>query len=214
MSRLAPSVLADLVPLPAASAVDQRVRVAVRDAALVVGFALFTALAAQISIPLGFTPVPLTGQTFAVLVAGSVLGAGRGAASQALYFALGLVGLPFYADGQGGWEAGTGSTLGYLVGFVVAAALIGYQAERRADRNIVSSVSSMAMGSIVIYVFGAAWLSRHLGVPVAVSDPAVSEGRTALSMGVTPFLVGDVIKMALAGAVAPVAWTVVERFRK
>jgi biotin transport system substrate-specific component len=214
MSRLAPSVLADLVPAPAVPVVRERSRVLARDASLVVGFALFTALAAQVSLPLGFTPVPLTGQTFAVLVAGSVLGAGRGAASQGLYFALGLAGLPVYADGQGGWDAGTGSTLGYLVGFVIAAALIGYQAERRADRDLVASVSSMAMGSVVIYACGAGWLAHHLGVPFAVSDPAVSEGRTALSMGVTPFLVGDVIKMALAGAVAPVAWTVVGRLRK
>lgn len=213
MSRLASPVLADLIPVPSVPAAEGA-RVVARDAALVTGFALLTALAAQVSIPLGFTPVPLTGQTFAVLVAGSVLGAGRGAASQALYWAMGLVGLPFYADGQGGWEAGTGSTLGYLVGFVVAAALIGYQAQRRADRNVVSSMSSMAMGSVVIYVFGAAWLARHLGVPVAVSDPAVMEGKTAISLGVTPFLIGDVIKMALAGAVAPVAWTVVERLRK
>lgn len=214
MSRLAPSVLADLVPAPAFPAVGERTRVVARDAVLVTGFALFTALAAQVSLPLGFTPVPLTGQTFAVLLAGSVLGAGRGAASQALYWALGLVGLPFYADGQGGWEAGTGSTLGYLLGFVAAAALIGYQAQRRADRNLVSSVSSMAMGSVVIYAFGAGWLAHHLGVPVAVSDPAVMDGKTALSMGVTPFLVGDVIKMALAGAVTPIAWSVVARLRK
>lgn len=206
-------VLADLIPASKSESTG-RSATYVRDAALVVGFALFTALSAQVSIPLGFTPVPLTGQTFAVLVSGSVLGMRRGAASQLVYWVMALVGMPFLADAKGGWEVATGSTMGYLLGFIVAAGVIGYQAERRADRNLVSSISSMAMGSIIIYVLGAGVLAYKIGAPVAVSNPNVYEGGTAISMGVTPFLIGDIIKMALAGAVAPSAWALVHRLKK
>ena len=119
-----------------------------RDAVLIVGFALLTAAAAQISIPLGFTPVPITGQTFAVLLAGGALGAWRGAASQFLYIALGAIGLPFYADGDGGWSAATGSTAGYLVGFIVAAAIIGWMAERGQDRKVSTAIPAFLAGSV------------------------------------------------------------------
>jgi len=119
---VAPSTLADTIP-----------RTRVRDGVFVVGFALLTAGAAQIVIPLGFTPVPITGQTFAVLLAGGVLGAFRGAASQILYVALGAIGLPFYSGGTGGWEVVTEATADYLVGLVVAAFVIGALAERRQD---------------------------------------------------------------------------------
>ena len=107
-------VLADLLPkrVTRTSALTQ-------DVALVFGFALLTALAAQIEIPLGFTPVPLTGQTFAVLLTGAVLGMRRGALSQLVYWFAGLTGLPFYSGGAGGWKDGTGATLGYLIGFIV-----------------------------------------------------------------------------------------------
>ncbi len=106
-------VLADYAPRRAS-----RAQTFTQDALLVIGFALLTALAAQVEIPLGFTPVPLTGQTFAVLLSGAVLGARRGALSQGAYWAMGLVGLPFYSGGAGGWEKGTGATMGYLVGFI------------------------------------------------------------------------------------------------
>ena len=122
---VAPQTLADLLP-----------RVRVRTPALVIGFALLTAVAAQITIPLPWTPVPVTGQTFAVLVAGAALGWRRGAASQLLYVAMGAVGLPFYADGASGWDGLSGATGGYLVGFVIAAALVGALAERRHDRSV------------------------------------------------------------------------------
>lgn len=202
MTATAPAVLADVVPVP-----STRTLALARDAALVVGFALFTALAAQITIHLGFTPVPITGQTFAVLTSGVVLGWRRGALSQALYWAMGLVGLPFYASGDGGWKSGTGATMGYFVGFIVASALIGYLAERRADRNVASSLSSMAMGTVVIYVFGVAWLAHHVHVPVATGD------TNAISLGVTPFLVGDLLKMLVAGAIAPATWALLGRSR-
>jgi biotin transport system substrate-specific component len=200
MSPATATVLSDLVPLKGV-----RRYTLIRDAVLVTGFALFTALAAQISIPLGFTPVPLTGQTFAVLLAGSVLGLRRGVASQGLYWMMGLVGLPFYAGGEGGWSNGTGATLGYFVGFMVAAAFVGYLAERRNDRNFISSMSAMAMATVAVYACGAAWLAMYLNIPFAAGD------TNALSLGVTPFLVGDVLKMVLAGAVAPTVWALASR---
>jgi biotin transport system substrate-specific component len=183
----APRTLADRLPIPSTK---------VRDVALVVGFALVTAAAAQVRLPLGFTPVPVTGQTLAVLLAGGVLGWKRGAASQALYVALGAVGLPFYAGGDGGWEAATGSTAGYLVGFVLAAALVGRLAELRQDRAVLTSVPAMLAGSAVIYTAGVWWLARSIGV----------SATEAIELGLVPFLVGDLVKLAIAGALLPAAW--------
>jgi biotin transport system substrate-specific component len=189
-------VLSDLVTFPRTL---ERSRV--RDLVLVLGGALFTALSAQVSLPLGFTPVPLTGQTFAVLVVGGVLGARRAMSSQALYWAMGAVGLPFYQSGNSGWDYATGTTFGYFVGFVVAAGLVGWFADRRNDRNYVMSLSSMFMASGIIYTLGASWLAYRLDIPVATGD------RNAVQLGVAPFLVGDVIKMVLAAAVAPLGWS-------
>jgi biotin transport system substrate-specific component len=169
--------------------------------ALVVGFALLTALLAQITIPLWFTPVPITGQTFSVLLAGAVLGWRAGAASMSLYWVLGATGLPFYAEARGGWQVATGATGGYLVGFVVAAALIGYLAERRQDRGIATAVPAFIAGTVVIYLFGVAWLARQLGV-----------GATeAMELGLVPFVIGDLVKAALAGVALPTAWRLVGR---
>jgi biotin transport system substrate-specific component len=156
------TVLVDLLPQSSV-----RSRAITRDIVLVLGFALLTAAAAQVQFSLGFTPVPLTGQTFAVLLSGAALGMRRGIASQAVYWGLGLTGLPFYAGGDGGWQNGTGSTLGYFVGFIVAAGVVGKLAERRHDREVVSSLAAMAFGTVIIYAFGALWLAHHLNIPVA-----------------------------------------------
>jgi biotin transport system substrate-specific component len=172
------------------------------DVVLVIGFALLTALAAQISIPLGFTPVPITGQTAAVLLAGCTLGTVRGASSQLLYVALGATGLPFYADGKGGWEAATGSTAGYLIGFVIAAALIGHLAERGQDRQLATAIPAFLAGTAVIYGFGALWLASFLDVPLT----APAGEPSAIAYGVAPFLVGDLVKAVLAGLLLPAAW--------
>ncbi|MEY4995595.1 MAG: hypothetical protein RLZ67_320 [Actinomycetota bacterium] len=195
MSQATPYVLSDLITLPKALN-----RARVRDAVLVLGGALFTALCAQVVIHLGFTPVPLTGQTFAVLTVGGVLGSRRAMASQALYWAMGAIGLPFYASATGGWERATGATFGYFVGFVLAAGITGWYADRRNDRNYVMSASSLLLASAVIYICGAAWLSHSLNIPLAQGD------GNAIELGVSPFLVGDVIKIALAAAVAPLGW--------
>ena len=193
-------VLADLIVQP-----TTRVRAIVRDVLLVVGFALLTAAAAQIEIQLGFTPVPLTGQTFAVLLAGAVLGMRRGALSQLVYWMAGLTGLPFYSGGAGGWKSGTGATLGYLVGFIVAAGAIGYLAEKKQDRNFATSLPAMLLGSTLIYTCGAAWLTTYLNIGFATGE------TNAISLGVAPFLVGDVIKALLAAACTTGVWAAINK---
>lgn len=203
---LTPRTLSDLVPIPAA-----RTRQHARTVALVTGFALLTAALAQWKITLGFTPVPITGQTLGVLLAGASLGSVKGAASQALYWAMGLVGLPFYSGGDGGWKSGTGTTMGYLVGFIVAAALVGLLAERRQDRSFLSSIPAMLLGSMIIYVFGVTWLAHDLHVGVANSNPDVLGGETGLSLGMTPFLIGDALKVLVAGSLTPLAWRFASR---
>lgn len=171
-----------------------RTRVSV--VALVVGFALLTALMAQVRLPLPFTPVPVTGQTFAVLLSGAALGWRLGTASQGLYVALGALGLPFYAGGNSGWEYATGSTGGYLVGFVVAAFVVGHLAERRQDRTVATAVPAFLTGTVIIYLFGVSWLARSLGVGAV----------EAMELGMVPFVVGDLAKVVLAGVALPAAW--------
>ena len=193
-----PRVLIDTFPTSAVSSAK------VRDAVAVVSFALLTAAAAQISIPLGFTPVPLTGQTFAVLLAGGVLGAHRGAASQLLYVLLGAVGLPFYADGASGITSDGAliATFGYLVGFIVAAWVVGRMAEHQQDRNVMSAIPAFLAGTVIIYAIGASVLAWRLGVPFA----ADLDEPSALKFGIAPFVIGDVVKALVAGSLLPGAW--------
>lgn len=195
MTTTTPIVLSDLIVLPGVA------RTKVRNAVLVLSGALFTALCAQVVIHLSFTPVPITGQTFAVLSVGGVLGARRAMASQMLYWLLGAIGLPFYSSATGGWKVATGSTFGYFIGFVLAAGVIGWFADSKNDRNVVMSFAGMALATFVIYACGVTWLAHSLNI-------AVANGETnAISLGVTPFLLGDVIKMGLAGILAPLAWS-------
>jgi biotin transport system substrate-specific component len=167
---------------------------------LIVLGALFTAALAQVKIPLPFTPVPLTGQTFAVLLLGATLGATRGAASMALYIALGALGLPVFAGGASGIAYLAGATLGYLVGFVVAAYVIGLMAERGLERSMRTSVIPFLVGTILIYICGVAWLTILLG--------SLSKAITA---GLLPFLIGDAIKLIAASLAVPAAWKSVGR---
>lgn len=164
----------------------------------VVAFAGLTALAAQIRIPLGFTPVPVTGQTFAVLLAGAALGARLGASSQLLYLAAGAVGFPVFTGGGSGIDYFTGATAGYLVGFVLAAALIGRLAERGQDRKVNTAVTAFLAGSAVIYVCGA----------IGLMITADMDLTTAIAQGVTPFVFGDVLKATAAGLLLPLAWKI------
>lgn len=189
----APRTLADAV-LP---------RTLVTDVALVVGFAALTAAAAQLTFHLPWTPVPITGQTFAVLASGTVLGVKRGGLSQLLYVVVGALGAPVYASGAGGWSAATGATGGYLIGFVLAAALVGALADRRQDRSLLTSIPAMLAGSAVVYAIGVPWLAWKLGV----------SGTKAVELGMAPFLIGDAVKLVAAGALAPGAWRFVRRTR-
>jgi biotin transport system substrate-specific component len=173
------------------------------DAVLVLGGALFVALAAQISISLGFTPVPITGQTFAVVVVGAALGSIRGATSLALYLLLGIVGAPVYSEHKHGWHVFSGATGGYIVGFVLAALLIGFLAERGWDKQVSSSVSAMLTGSVVIYLCGNIWLHHVLH----------ASWNTTLTYGLYPFVPGDIFKLYLAGLALPAAWKLVQRVK-
>jgi biotin transport system substrate-specific component len=189
-----------------------------RDGALVAGFAVLTALFAQIRIDLSFTPVPITGQTFAVLLAGTALGWQRGLLSQAVYWIAGIfMPVAWYADDhsgssiRAGWHIATGTTAGYLGGFVLAAALVGYLAERGQDRDLATSVPAMLAGTAVIYTCGVLWLAHDLNIAVS---PTGNDEPNAISLGLTPFLVGDTIKLLLAGALTPIAWSTVEAFKR
>jgi biotin transport system substrate-specific component len=178
-------------------------RRAVNTAVLMLGFALATAVAAQVRIPVPGTPIALTGQTFAVLLAGAALGSRIGAGSMLLYVSLGAVGLPFFAGGEGGWTYATGASFGYLVGFVVAAWVIGRLAEHRSDRNAVTAVPAFLAGSAVIYAAGVAWLWATVD--------AVPTLGAALAAGLYPFVAGDLVKAVAAGLLLPAAWLLVDR---
>ena len=174
------------------------------DALLVTGGAGLVALAAQLSIHLGFTPVPITGQTFAVVLVGASLGSIRGAATLTLYLLLGLAGVPLYADHTHSWKIFSGSDGGYIVGFIVAAALVGWLAERGWDRTFSSAVASMLTGSVIIYICGAVWLRHYLHLNWA----------NTLEDGVYPFVPFDLVKVYLAAATLPTAWKLVNRLKQ
>lgn len=171
-----------------------------RDALLVLGGTLLTVLGAQIAIPIPPSPVPVTGQTLAVVVAAASLGARRGMASQALYLVLGLF-LPVYSDGASGIDVVFGATGGYLVGFVLAAYVVGALAERGADRRLVRAFTMFAGGQLVVFAIGVPWLKVATGM----------DWSTAVHEGFAIFIVGGLIKALLAGAALPGAWRLVRR---
>jgi biotin transport system substrate-specific component len=170
-----------------------------RDVTLIVLGALFVAILAQVRIPLPFTPVPLTGQTFAVLLVGATLGSTRGTASMLFYVALGALGLPVFAGGASGLTYLSGATLGYLIGFVMAAYVIGLLAERGLERSVRTSILPFLLGTVIIYICGIAWLTILLG-----------SFNKAMAAGLLPFLVGDAIKLIAASIALPAAWRIVK----
>jgi biotin transport system substrate-specific component len=178
------------------------------DALLVAGGAGLVAACAQITIY--HDPVPFTGQTFAVVLVGASLGWMRGAASLLLYLLIGLAGAHVYADGKHGWAVLSGSTGGYLVGFVVAAALIGWLAERGWDRRVSTAVSAMLTGNVVIYLFGLTWLHHWFG-----EHPAYGTSwSVTFKNGLYPYVPGDLVKLYLAALALPAAWKLVERLKR
>ncbi len=169
------------------------------DAALVLAGSLLVALFAQIAIPLPFSPVPVTGQTFAVLLTGVLLGSRRGSLALLTYLAEGAMGLPVLAGGAAGLARLTGPTGGYLVGFVAAAWLVGRLAERGWDRRMESTLLAMLLGNAVIYAFGLPWLARFVGAD------------RVFDLGLLPFLPGDLGKVLLAAASLPWGWRILDR---
>ena len=168
----------------------------VRDAALILGGALLTALFAQVSIHVPGSPVPITGQTLAVVLTAAALGPVRGVAVQALYIACALVGLPFYSEASGGVDVVLGATGGYVVGFIPAAYLIGLAARRGADRNPLKAVPLFIAGQAVIFAVGVPWLAVSTGMSAS----------QALDAGFYPFILGGIVKAAVASAVLGSAW--------
>jgi biotin transport system substrate-specific component len=173
------------------------------DALLVAGGAGLIAASAQLSIKLPFTPVPITGQTFAVLLVGAGLGTARGGAAALLYVLAGLL-VPVYAPHTGyGFATIEGASGGYLVSYPIVAALTGRLAERRWDRKFSSAVGAMLSGNVVIYLFGLPWLAERLHTNLAQT----------LEKGLYPFVPGDIFKLYLAALALPGAWKLVGRLR-
>ncbi|MEU6687912.1 biotin transporter BioY [Streptomyces sp. NPDC046832] len=174
-------VLADLLPASR-----------VRDAALVLGGAALTGLAAQLSVPVPGSPVPVTGQTFAALLVGTSLGAGRGFLALALYALAGLAGVPWFA----GASSGAAPSFGYILGMILASTVVGALARRGADRSVLRTAGAMLIGEAIIYAVGVPYLALATGM----------SATAAIAAGLTPFLIGDAVKAALAMGVLPTAW--------
>jgi len=166
------------------------------DIVLIIGGSLFIALTAQATIYLPFSPVPVTGQTLAVLLVGALFGSQRGSASVLLYLWEGAIGLPVFAGNYGGLLPLIGPTGGYLIGFVIAAYLVGFLSERGWDRHFHTTLITMLLGSGVIYLCGLAWLVTFTGVD------------KVLIMGFYPFLPGDILKLFIATLLLPSGWKV------
>ncbi|WP_030451813.1 biotin transporter BioY [Herbidospora cretacea] len=175
-----PAVLSDLIP-----------GTIVRDVVLVVGAAALTGLAAQVAFPVPGSPVPVTLQTFAVLLSGATLGLYRAAAGMALYLLAGLAGVPWFT-------AAGDATLGYVVGFFLAASVVGALAGRGGDRTVGRTVVTMVVGTLLIYLVGVPWLAVAADMSLA----------TAIEKGVVPFLIGDGLKVLVAAGLLPAAWKI------
>ena len=167
-------------------------RAAFYDIALIIGSSLLIGLCAQLAIPLW--PVPVTGQTFAVLMVGALIGARRGCLAVLAYIIEGAAGLPVFAMGRGGFAVLKGFTAGYLVGFIAAAYIVGLLAQKGWDRRIGTTILAMVLGNIVIYTFGLLWLSSLPGI------------NNVLREGLYPFIIGDLLKIALAAILLPSGW--------
>ena len=190
MTTLAPTVSLRFFP---------RAATWLRDLTLILLGSLFMAVLAQVVIPLPFTPVPITGQTFGVLLVGATLGSKRGAASLTLYLAEGALGLPFFAGGTHGLSVLTGATAGYLLGFIGAAYVIGRLAERGLERSVRTSFIPFLVGTVIIYACGVTWLAVTLG-----------SFSKAIAFGLLPFLIGYIIKLLAAALALPVAWKLIK----
>ncbi|WP_406139869.1 biotin transporter BioY [Streptomyces sp. NBC_01089] len=181
------AVLADLLPATRT-----------RDIALVLGGAALTGIAAQIAVPIPGSPVPVTGQTFAALLVGASLGARRGFLSLAVYALVGMAGMPWFADGKAGPG---GATFGYVLGMLLASAVVGALARRGGDRSVLRTAGTMVLGSAIIYAVGVPYLALTTGMSASA----------AIAAGLVPFLIGDALKAALAMGALPSAWKLAGR---
>lgn len=170
-----------------------------RDLFLVVGGSVLVAALAQLAINVPISPVPITGQTLGVLLLGALLGSRRGALSMLVYIAEGAAGMPVFANATAGPAVLVGPTGGYLAGFVVAAFVVGWLCERGWDRRLVSASAAMLIANLVIYLFGVSWLQWFVGT------------ENVLAAGVYPFIIGDLLKVALATVVLPSGWYILQR---
>jgi biotin transport system substrate-specific component len=180
-------VLADLLPASRA-----------KDAAFVLGGAALTGIAAQIAVPVPGSPVPVTGQTFAALLVGTALGARRGFLSLAVYALVGMAGMPWFAESGSGVAA---PSLGYVLGMLLAATVVGALARRGGDRSVLRTAGTMVLGSAIIYAVGVPYLAAATGMSLT----------QAVAAGLTPFLIGDALKAALAMGALPTAWKFLDR---
>ncbi|MFI8876139.1 biotin transporter BioY [Streptomyces sp. NPDC055243] len=180
-------VLADLLPASRA-----------KDAAFVLGGAALTGIAAQIAVPVPGSPVPVTGQTFAALLVGTALGARRGFLALAVYALVGMAGMPWFAEAGSGVAA---PSLGYVLGMLLAATVVGALARRGGDRSVLRTAGTMVLGSAIIYAVGVPYLA-------AATDMSMTQ---AVAAGLTPFLIGDALKAALAMGALPTAWKLLDR---
>lgn len=172
---------------------------ALREVLLVLGGTLFITVLAQVAVPLPFTPVPVTLGTLGVLLAGASLGPMRGLLSAGIYLIAGVLGAPVFAGGASGWQF---ASFGYVVGFVLAAAMVGELARRRHDRHVARTLLLAGIGSLMVYACGVPWLMHSLGVSF----------NQALNLGVYPFLAGDALKIAIVAVALPSAWKVRDGF--
>ena len=170
------------------------------DAALIIAGSLIIALSAKIVIPLPFSPVPVTGQTLAVLLVGALYGSKRGSLAVLAYLAEGIAGLPVFAMG-GGILYLAGPTGGYLSGFVLGAYITGFLSERGWDRSVPFTLCAMLIGNIAIFFCGVFWLFQFIG-------------SKALVVGIIPFIPGGIVKTVIAAAILPSGWKLVHRFKK
>jgi biotin transporter BioY len=176
--------------------VESKTLALVKDIILILIFTLLTAISAKLKIEIG--PVPITGQTFAVLLSGALLGFRRGVLAQIFYLLGGLAGIPWFSRG-GGISYLMSPTFGYIIGFVLAASVVGFLCERGFDRKIDSAILAMFLGNVLIYFPGLLWLSKFVGF-----------GKV-LEIGLYPFIIGDIIKLFLAALILPLGWKLLRK---
>lgn len=176
--------------------IENKILILTRNIALVLSFAILTAICAKLKLEIG--PIPITMQTFAVLISGVLLGSKKGAISQITYLFGGLAGIPWFSRG-GGIAYILSPTFGYILGFVFVAYLVGYLTERGWDRNIKTAVLAMFLGNIILYIPGLLWLAKFVGF-----------GKVLL-VGFYPFILGDLLKILVAGLILPMGWKILKK---